>query len=301
MRRLLGNNNSVAVDTSAPSAGSPPTTTPRTPTTPYGGGGSNKQANDAQPSQPASATKRALQTFGNIAASYTSRAASINSGSRKEGTEDGVVKKDLFPQDTLHPVVRSSNDKYNGTATALVHEIRLPDLSVTLERSSSSLAQGEQPLTTTQPNKKPEDGSEIREETSKGKMPPPFDQIDPDWDDAFKLPFSSSLRRPSASASSTSTATAVGSPGLPSHPSPPSNGLSSSSSGFTTKGTQYGINSGMAVASAYAINASSLVDLKDEMMMELLSSDALLHVGQFEILGFDEVEELRKVGRRASL
>lgn len=53
---------------------------------------------------------------------------------------------------------------------------------------------------------------------------------------------------------------------------------------------------GLAVSATYAANASSLVDLKDEMMLELLSSDALIHVAQFEILGFDEVEELRKVG-----
>ncbi|KAK9896615.1 hypothetical protein P389DRAFT_211337 [Cystobasidium minutum MCA 4210] len=51
---------------------------------------------------------------------------------------------------------------------------------------------------------------------------------------------------------------------------------------------------GLQVSAAYAANASSLVDLKDEMMLELLSSDALIHVAQFEILGFDEVEELRK-------
>ena len=52
---------------------------------------------------------------------------------------------------------------------------------------------------------------------------------------------------------------------------------------------------GLQVSATYAANASSLVDLKDEMMLELLSSDALIHVAQFEILGFDEVEELRKV------
>lgn len=56
-----------------------------------------------------------------------------------------------------------------------------------------------------------------------------------------------------------------------------------------------GISPGLAVSATYAANASSLVDLKDEMMLELLSSDALIHVAQFEILGFDEVEDLRKV------
>lgn len=54
-------------------------------------------------------------------------------------------------------------------------------------------------------------------------------------------------------------------------------------------------HTGLTVSATYAANASSLVDLKDEMMLELLSSDALIHVAQFEILGFDEVEELRKV------
>jgi hypothetical protein len=43
------------------------------------------------------------------------------------------------------------------------------------------------------------------------------------------------------------------------------------------------------------MSASGLVDLKDEMMMELLSSDALLYAGNFEILSFEQLDELRKV------
>lgn len=50
------------------------------------------------------------------------------------------------------------------------------------------------------------------------------------------------------------------------------------------------------VSTRYTANASSMVDLKNEMLLELLSSDAMVHVGDFEILGLDEVEDLRKVG-----
>lgn len=44
-------------------------------------------------------------------------------------------------------------------------------------------------------------------------------------------------------------------------------------------------------------NNSSIVDTKDEMMMELMSSDALIHCSQFEVLSFEELDELRKVGQ----
>lgn len=95
---------------------------------------------------------------------------------------------------------------------------------------------------------------------------------DNDWD-SIQLPFGSSQN---------------------SHGQPVANGIATttSRSGEAQAAT---VPSGMVLSTAYAMNASSLVDLKDEMMMELLSSDALLHVGAFEILGFDEVEELRKV------
>ena len=55
------------------------------------------------------------------------------------------------------------------------------------------------------------------------------------------------------------------------------------------------VPSGLVLPTAYAMSASGLVDLKDEMMMELLSSDALLYAGNFEILSFEQLDELRKV------
>jgi hypothetical protein len=200
------------------------------------------------------------------------------------------------------------------------------------------------------------------------------DNNDSSWDDALKLPFSSSLSRTtSAATSATSSSSHAGafatmmighdsngsdggdglskqssSSSTSSHPSVDANnnrtstatisasrvnanggdhsnsndtrGLYSNSNSNSTptaasrnKGTSLfsptysqmgtsfpsygGGGGGLQVSNNYTANASSLVDLKDEMMLELLSSDALLHVAQFEILGFDEVEELRKVSQ----
>lgn len=130
------------------------------------------------------------------------------------------------------------------------------------------------------------------------------DEIDDSsWDDALKLPFASSsmyggivddqasregleytninTSNPSKSESRASTQTISAS-----RPTLPMDGSASS--------LPFG-NGGLEVSASYSANASSLVDLKDEMMLELLSSDALLHVSHFEVLSFDEVEDLRKV------
>ena len=109
----------------------------------------------------------------------------------------------------------------------------------------------------------PEDGGEGGEE----------EEEEGDSWDAIKLPFSASQ------GSSTS-----------------SNGVKGEQqTQISTKVPHFQFQNGLEQSDRYRYNASSLVDLKDDMMMELLSSDALLHVGQFEILGLDEIEELRKV------
>lgn len=147
----------------------------------------------------------------------------------------------------------------------------------------------------TPPSKSAEQSYDVSRAYTNGKDAPidltlssELDGNEGEWD-ALKLPFGRSVAHDSTSQSTTSPSTARMATSVPSVFSNPTSPTSPTSNA----------DGSMNLFSSMEMGASrGLVDLKDEMLMDLLSSDALIHVHQFEVLSFEEVDELRKVRSR---
>lgn len=282
MRRFLGANLNINTSTSE--------------------GGSNGEA-------PLSSTRRAFQqTIGQLSYSRSGSSTKSNNSNNQQVTSpsrtvDNSVASSSSSSPTTplplafdSPVPPTPPSKHghtlqddDGDDTAWDDALKLPFGASALSTSSTALSRA--PSSASSAN--PYEG--MIERMSNGHIN--NEEQENNNDDTIVHPSSSSSRPNQRTSTATISASRYNSQMAPSMQATTSNGTNGGPSSSSSPMLFSNSNNGLAVSATYAVNASSLVDLKDEMMLELLSSDALIHVAQFEILGFDEVEDLRKVGQ----